>query len=309
MEQIRALPASDLNGVGFSTLSIGGNNVGFARVLKSCIFFQLKGCGAERTRTETRIASDDLQTNLTQSYRQILASMPVLNFKLYVTGYARFFNAIDARCNSKYIVPIPLSPKAPRAELTQELRQWVNDDVIKLNNEIEQAVATVNAENAAAGSAKKVVFVNIDIDYETHRFCDNWPNWKSDAWFFGPGSGDATAQTGTSTDWDYPLSNDIGIVDVTKIDATTCTDDADESGDWGQMFMCGFAQLYAENHGMIDPTEVYSSDPDDEDAGQTTSIQFNAFPTTWLEKAFHPKTIALAAEAYQVWLFWYVHCC
>jgi hypothetical protein len=310
VEQIQALPDGSLDNVGFSTLSIGGNNVGFSRVLKSCIFFDRTDCGDERARTEARIASDELQTNLTQSYRQIIALMPVANFKLYVTGYARFFNATDARCNKKYIVPIPIFPTLPRAELTQELRQWVNDDVDALNAAIQKAIDTVNTEMANAGSQKFIRFVPIDDLYEGHRFCDNWPNWKSDAWFFTPGAGDATPQTGTSLDWNYQLSassNDTTPVDLTKIDTVTCTDDADESGDWGQMFTCGLAEIYQNYSSSIDPSEVYYSDSADEDAGETDSIQFNAFLPTWIEKAFHPKTFALGSEGHKVWLFWFIH--
>ena len=67
--QMQALPPGSMDNVGFSTLSIGGNNVGFSRVLKSCIFFDLSSCGEERARTESRIASAELQTNLTNMYR------------------------------------------------------------------------------------------------------------------------------------------------------------------------------------------------------------------------------------------------
>ncbi|KAH8816524.1 pectate lyase superfamily protein-domain-containing protein [Xylogone sp. PMI_703] len=304
VEQIQALPEGSLDEVGFSTLSIGGNNVGFSRVLKSCIFFDLSDCGSERERTETRIASDELQTNLTNSYRQILNLMPVNNFKLYVTGYAQFFNATDPRCNDKHIVPIAIWPTLPRAELAQELRAWVNEDVLALNAAIQRAINTVNQELANSGSQKFVRYVDIDSQYDTHRFCDNWPNWKSDAWFFAPAGGDTTETGGTTTDFNVPPSN--VTVDLTKIDPNTCTDAADNSGDWGEMFMCGFAQAYALDPGAYDTSEVVTSNNDDGDDGIWSTFEWAAFLPTWIEKAFHPKTIALGSEAYKIWLFWYV---
>ena len=298
--QMQALPPGSMDNVGFSTLSIGGNNVGFSRVLKSCIFFDLSSCGEERARTESRIASAELQTNLTNTYRQIIALMPVINFKLYVTGYAKFFNAVDERCNDKKFVP------AFGAELTTALREWVNDDVIALNIAINQAINTVNQEMVAAGSQKFIRYVDIDAQYENHRFCDPWPNWKSDAWFFAPATADETAQTGTSPNWNYSIFNDTGTVDLTQIDPDTCTDDADNNDDWGQMFMCGFAQYYAENNATVDPSQIYYSDPSDGDA-LPSSFQFNLFLPTWIEKSFHPKSIGLGSEAFKIWLYWFIH--
>jgi hypothetical protein len=61
--------------VGFSTLSIGGNNVGFTKVLTSCILWNKLNCEFQCGRTMGRISGQgtgpghsELQANLTGSY-------------------------------------------------------------------------------------------------------------------------------------------------------------------------------------------------------------------------------------------------
>jgi hypothetical protein len=98
-------------GVGFSTLSIGGNNVGFSKVLSSCILWVKGDCEERFTRCEQRIAGTGagvdalLQQNLTTSYRQIIAEMTETEFVLFVTGYAKFFNENTDECDNRKILP------------------------------------------------------------------------------------------------------------------------------------------------------------------------------------------------------------
>jgi hypothetical protein len=249
-------------------------------------------------------------------------------FHLYVTGYAKFYNEATDICNTKKMLPwreLRL-PGVTLPVLTNELRSRVNLAVIALNNAINEAIFTVNSQRI---DGKVVRFAHVDPVYEGNRFCEERSNWKSGAWFLTSLGSDAGETNFAVTPDEFPDVTSAGqldhvVLDLSKVNTTTCQDEAEESGSWGDQFKCTFAQQLILgaiiNEGMtgqrpeqIDYTNIPSDDPDDNTAltilppeaiGGTTLPDI---PGLNLDKAFHPKTIALRKTADGVHFLWISH--
>lgn len=92
------------------------------------------------------------------------------NFRLYVTGYAKFFNQVDTACDKVTFARAahPKDDGKPHTMLTTTLRKDFNDMTITLNAAIKKAV-DLNKDD-------KVTFIDIDPLAETHRFCEPGAN-------------------------------------------------------------------------------------------------------------------------------------
>lgn len=320
VQQIATLKAQGLTNfdtIGWSTLSIGGNNVGFARIVTNCLVFQTSNCEAEWTRASERISSPDLQTNLTAAYTQILDQMETSPFHLYVTGYGQFYNQATDICNSKKMLPWPTNPFVTLPLLTNELRSRANLAVLALNNAINLAINTVNDQRT---DGRVVRFIDIDPIYEGNRFCEERSNWKSGAWFFTPfGSDIGTTNFDITPDpVPDPTSNATVTeltIDLTAVNTTTCQDEADDSGLFYDQFQCTLAQqieLNAPDVAAAGIVNLVSNDTDDITTyniippGGIAGNTLPSIPGTNPDKGFHPKTIALAATAKKVQLSWYI---
>jgi hypothetical protein len=323
VQQIADLKAGGLTNfgtIGWSTLSIGGNNVGFSRIVTNCLVFKTKNCEAEWTRASDRISGPDLQANLTAAYNQILDQMETSPFHLYVTGYGQFYNADTDICNSKKMLPWPTNPLVTLPVLTNELRSRANVAVIALNNAINIAINTVNDQRT---DGRVVRFIDIDPIYDTNRFCEQRSNWKSGAWFFTPFGSDIT-----TADFNVVIDNNATIpdptsnstvpditIDLSAVNITTCQDEADDSGLFYDQFKCTLAQEIVPNLPEVSPTATFnftSEDPDDTTTyfivppGGVVDSTLPNIPGTNPDKGFHPKTIALARTAKKVQLSWYI---
>ena len=145
-------------------------------------FFKNNPCQEQIARSQEIIDSDLLYNSLdyvikNALIRGITAAGP--GFKLFVTGYAQFFNETSTQCDSTCF-----SYWDPGCEnslkLEQSLRQQLNTLAINLNQKIQDVV-----QNNAQWD---VEYVSYDDQFEGHRFCegantepdDNNPN----IWFF-----------------------------------------------------------------------------------------------------------------------------
>lgn len=167
-----------------ATLTAGGDDVEFLWLILYCIlqFFQTNPCQEQITRSQAIIDSPLFYNSLdyvikNALIRGITAAGP--GFKLFVTGYAQFFNATSTQCDSACF-----SYWDPGCEnslmLEQSLRQQLNTLALNLNQKIQDVV-----QNNAQWD---VEYVSYDDQFEGHRFCeggnvepdDNNPN----IWFF-----------------------------------------------------------------------------------------------------------------------------
>ncbi|CAK7231429.1 hypothetical protein SEUCBS140593_007919 [Sporothrix eucalyptigena] len=287
---------------GFATLSIGGNNVGLSRVIKNCVFWRTKHCDEDWERAELRVSSQDLIANLTQTYRQILDTAEEPMFKLFVTGYARFFNEYTDWCND-----LPLFPnifKGPRTALTREVRARANKLTEVLNAVIQKTTAAVAADYQRRNYQKSVIFVDTDRIYNAQRWCDGTyrSTWRDDTYFFNAFSKDLKRDGTTAVDTDDVQPH---VIDIGGINVNTCMDAADDAGDDEYMTRCAIAMVYADNSTLRATLgTVYPSDD-----GSGPSLQIIDSGTFTVSnigtKAFHPKTYPLTAVAgnfYQAWI-------
>ncbi|KAK4237627.1 hypothetical protein C8A03DRAFT_34430 [Achaetomium macrosporum] len=225
-----------------------------------------------------------------------LATVP--DFKLFVTGYGRFFNDHTDWCNDKYLFPYKI-PFWYRAELTRELRIKANAMTADLNTKIAEVVNNVNQQYINSGSKKRIYYIETDRTYENNRWRDGQYRvaWRDDTFFFNIRSDDLKPHGTVVAGDPSPV-----IIDIGGINTATCMD---EAGDDSRMIRCVAAQQYAENSG--DPSDldvVYLADDGSGatiqivDSGKFTSS--GAILDKWA-KAFHPKTYPLANIASRVY--------
>ncbi len=162
-----------------ATLSVGGDDIDFPGILFNCILeYHVYGGPAYRTCDEQRkytwglIKSPDLVKNLDHLIKKTIArgrSGTIGDkFKLYVTGYAEFFNEVDKGCNTVTFARAanPNPDGKEHTKLTTELRKDFNQMSIKLNAAIQDAVAR--------NKDKGVKFIDIQGNgvLNGHRFCE-----------------------------------------------------------------------------------------------------------------------------------------
>ena len=152
-----------------ATLSTGGNDAHFFRVIDACIY-RFNGpwagdCEHELLESEARLRSY-LFYFLEHTYNAVLDAAAHPDFRLYVTGYARFFNENTTQCNDVDFNYWKLPGR--RNYLTKELRARINELVTMLGEEIAAAVERVNGDRGEP----RVVYVDYDRAFEGHRFCE-----------------------------------------------------------------------------------------------------------------------------------------
>lgn len=165
-----------------ATLTAGGDDVQFLWLIMYCIlqFFQNNPCQEQITASQQIIDSDKLYNSLDYVIKNALirginAAGP--GFKLFVTGYAQFFNGTSTQCDDTCFSY--WDPDCTNSiKLDQSLRQQLNTLALNLNEKIQQVV-----QNNAQWD---VEYVGYDDQFEGHRFCeegntepdDNNPNSK-----------------------------------------------------------------------------------------------------------------------------------
>lgn len=167
-DQVPYIDQSDL-----VSLTVSGNEVDFAAVLNECVYHWRPdiGCEAELVKARMLIESPILLHSLAS-----VISGAVERLKpgalLLVTGYARFFNEETDFCDHATFSRIKSTDY-----LTKRKRRILNQ-LVSLLNEVIRATAEVHG----------AVYVDIDLAFEGHRFCEDGVEEpdvrRSDTWFF-----------------------------------------------------------------------------------------------------------------------------
>ncbi|KAK2757692.1 hypothetical protein FQN54_004661 [Arachnomyces sp. PD_36] len=268
----------------WGTLSIGGNDVGFASIAKGCLL-GIPGYDCEKS-----IAKADAMVNgngpeaekftndLTAVYSGILDTAQTQHFTLVVTGYASFFNEHTSRCDKETLNPVPLWPGAPK--LLREKRARLNRLTEQLNERLRVLVAEVDSRFPD----KYIRFFDINPQFDTHRFCDVDENgndreeWKDDSWFLTAFGNDINPEGEV-----IPLDDNVeGSFDLRTFDTSQCPPPDAEEDELGILDVCDYARFFQEN-----PDLQVGDEGDNADT-----------ITTFFEpvKALHPKSIAHAAS-------------
>jgi lysophospholipase L1-like esterase len=150
----------------FITLTVGGNNVGFGNVVNACVyrFMGSFGDGCDKVLDDTRgLINDDnnLRNPLSNAIKAILTRAP--NARVYVTGYARFWNAATTQCDTVTWNYWSVTGD----KMTRARRQRMNDLTLALNGKVKDAV-----QGLSSSFPGRVVFVDYDAPFEGHRFCE-----------------------------------------------------------------------------------------------------------------------------------------
>lgn len=162
-----------LKGADVVTIQVGGNEVDFFPVLNECIqqWKPLSTCDREINRARSLIQS----TRFVQAFDDMVkyaSKKTDIGTDILVLGYARFFNARTEQCNG-----VSFSKTNTANVLSNQLRASFNDLVVMLNTVIE-----------ASARAHGATYVDIDMLFEGHRFCEAGvveprPDWEG-TWFF-----------------------------------------------------------------------------------------------------------------------------
>jgi hypothetical protein len=259
---------------GWGTLSIGGNDVGFANIVANCIMFDRPSCDADMNYTETLIADPRLLGQFTTTYLQVLGTARRHDFRLIVPSYAEFFNAETEICENKYIFY--------GRYLTQAFRSRINKMVADLNILIQIAVSIVQLQLVFGGSGKGIYFEDWNSLFEGHRFCEEPPKGWVDAWFFTISGDDILPNNTITSSWNNPPEVET-LVNLTSL-ASSCG--AEDRRNVTAQMLCNWAQHLAEGR---------------EPSGNFSSV---AYPW-WITKTLHPKSVAhweLARMIHEKWI-------
>ena len=297
----------DLRKYKMATLSIGGNDLGFSSIVKSCIILgSIAGDCEKALKNAESIAGisprdsaahDEVFNKLHKVYRDILDTAGD-GFTLVVTGYARFFASTSGNtdCNNGQIQlaavqDLPGLETAPSLPLTVELRERINSGVSAFNNMIKAAIADVQHGLEKDNIHKRVMFVDIDPIFEGHRFCEKgastesgWPEFTDKAWFFSSPYRYDILPGGTKV---APRADDGSPkLQLDRRDDASCSDPHYE---WD----CAIGRLYARDPGLKLNEKEYPR-------GFTLEDLIPETAKARMMKAFHPKTIAYDAIAKKI---------
>lgn len=169
--------------VDIATLSVGGNDIGFFEIINNCIFqfYITESCENQINIAQGKIDSEEFHSNLDGVLSKILGNARASQFRLYMSGYAHFWNVGSTQCDD---VTWSYWNRADPPKLTRDLRNKLNTLTSNLNNAINDAVGRANA----ADPRQPVVFVDYSPSFNTHRYCEDGVNEpdpnRSDTWFF-----------------------------------------------------------------------------------------------------------------------------
>ncbi|KAH8588287.1 SGNH hydrolase-type esterase domain-containing protein [Bisporella sp. PMI_857] len=290
----RSRPLSQLNLLhdlsvpagGWATLTIGGNDVWFSKVIVKCFFAQRYAgqCNDQLERSEQEIHSKAFADKLWQTYMRILQQSTLPGFTLVVLSYPRLFNGLELRCNDKSFVTGGryIAPK-----LSLEKRQRVNAAISTVNELIKQTVIEIRNRQLLERSKKRIFYYEVDNHYWYHRYCDfqnsdGTPrDWKDDAWFFTIFGDDDDGGV---------IPQDAERINVRDLDLTTCERKlgADELSGEEFDIACHFRAMLAS----------------DSDFDLPPPHSLTSFWPDGYKKGFHPKRVAHSEIARGIWLRW-----
>ena len=169
--------------IDMATLTVGGNDIGFANLINACIFqfYRFQSCDDQIAEAQQTIASETFRANIDDAVLEILQKATAPHFKLYWTGYAHFFNQGTSQCDS---VTWSYWNRSDPPYLTQDLRGKLNDLTDQLNAAINDAIVRNNGRDPR----QPIVFVDYNNKFEAHRYCEEGVNEpdpnRPDTWFF-----------------------------------------------------------------------------------------------------------------------------
>lgn len=169
-----------------ATLSIGGNDAGFDRVLRACAYRPEDpanaGCGRPGT-TARRIVEAGLRgldATLAGAYVTVAARMAP-GARLLVVGYPRLFAeggrgyAPDASVGGAPACRLGVTPLKTPVRVTLRGARFLNTVAADLNDAVRAGVAEAATRLRAAGATQTVAFVASDPAFRGHRLCNASP--------------------------------------------------------------------------------------------------------------------------------------
>jgi lysophospholipase L1-like esterase len=150
-----------------ATLSIGGNDAHFFRVINACIY-RFNGLRSGDCEQEILEAFSEMHSvvpgKLYNTYSAIVSKLGKSHSKLFITTYPRFFNAETDACNNATFAYWP----GVNMLLSKSLRHDINRIVLLMRSNIVLAADRVNREYG-----KKIYVVDTDSRFNGHRFCED----------------------------------------------------------------------------------------------------------------------------------------
>ena len=220
-----------------ATVSIGGNDIGFYNILTACVLwvggYFAGDCDTEIAKANEILASSDLSANITSALQAIIDRNGNDAFKIFMTGYVTFFNENTPLCeSSSFRIYSPHYDTTHNEKgqpwLTTALRKQLNDVVVTLNTLLSHAADSVNAYHA---NMEKVVFVNPNLAYAGHRWCEEGvyepDNDRLDTWLFLSGTPDNNLPEnplGASETYDQEQREQVAGPSSPLPDPSTCKD-------------------------------------------------------------------------------------
>lgn len=153
----------------FVTITMGGNDIGILNLVSTCILsFKLWGMDCEKViqsghdTINSQKFKDDLNGLIKAIVDKGRSTTVGKRFKVFVVGYAQFFNQQTTQCNKISFKPSwnPL----PAQKLTIERRKAMNELALALNKALSDAVNGFRDMG--------VYWIDYDKEFEGHRFCD-----------------------------------------------------------------------------------------------------------------------------------------
>lgn len=178
-----------------ATLSVGGDDIDFPGIVFNCILDShfigappQRTCEDQRKHSWSLINSPDLVNNIDHLIKKTVtkgrAGTIGDRFKLYVTGYGEFFNAVDPKCDDVTFARTanPKPDGKEHTKLTRGIRADFNHMSLALNAAIRDAV------NRNSDHGVKFIDIQGNGALDGHRFCepgvDEPDQNNADLWFW-----------------------------------------------------------------------------------------------------------------------------
>jgi lysophospholipase L1-like esterase len=283
-----------------ATLSIGGNDVGFSKILDACVLQSFGGlgqafvydCQARIKDATAKMTGNDLYRNVTQALTEIVTKSGRSDFKVYFTGYPAFFNVDTTYCNDvTFFYSSPHHSSSPIDDgypwLSQQLRLQLNDLLGSLNQFLSGLVNDFNSQPQFQNNPQ-VIFVPTDPAFNGHRFCEEGvlepdPS-HADTWFFLSGWSDDTLPGATTQ---LAFEDLVTQGNATALpDPNTC-DPYDSNS--SVAFQCRTALAVATSGTQAN--EIFEEDLQFVASGEFSDVSIPWWLPTRQAKTFHPKTL------------------
>lgn len=169
---LNQLPPAPDPGVSKVTLTVGGNDLGFAAVLSDCVAHSAApdGCSAA-TKAAVATKLESMSGKISAVVTAVRAKYPAAT--IYVGGYPAFFgDNLTTSCRvGTYLAVYPLTVKPADAT-------WMNGVSASLNTRIQAGIS--------ASGVKNVRYANAAAPFDGHGLCDTSKAWINGARLLTP---------------------------------------------------------------------------------------------------------------------------